>query len=69
VVEAAGVAGWFRLVGGAADAGGMSYQHARIDGEVGASSAADLRLTNTTLALGQNLPVQQWLYTLPPLGA
>lgn len=68
VASGAGTPGWFRLVAGAADPGELSFSHARIDGSVGTSSAHDLRLTAAALAAGQNLPVQQFLYTLPPIG-
>lgn len=69
VVTASGTAGWFRLVGKNADSGGASYAAPRIDGAIGTNGATELTLESTTLTAGQNIAVQQFLYTLPPLGA
>ena len=65
VVSTGGVAGWFRLVGASADDGELSYSAPRIDGAIG----AEMILDNTTLTVGQNVPLQSWIYTIPPVGA
>lgn len=69
VVSASGTAGWFRLVGPDNDAGGTTYAVPRIDGVVGSNGATELTLDSTALTAGQSITVQQFLYTLPPLGA
>lgn len=69
VVTTAGTAGWFRVVGKDADTGGTTYAAPRIDGTVGTNGATELTLESTALTAGQNIAVQQFLYTLPPLGA
>lgn len=69
VASADGTAGWFRLVGRLGDDGGHSLAAPRIDGSVGVV-AADFKLPSTDLTVGYAVPVQQFLFTLPPvLGA
>lgn len=60
-VIASGTAGWFRLYGPAEDADELSYALPRIDGAIG----SELLLETAALTSGQNIPVQQFTYTLP----
>ena len=69
LVSVAGTAGWFRLVGPAADDGSASFVLPRIDGAIAASGAAEMLLSDTALVSGASMPVQQFLFSLPPLGA
>ena len=52
VVSTAGTAGWFRIVGSEADAGGASVVLPRIDGTITSTGGGgDITLTSTALAL------------------
>lgn len=67
VVAAPGTVAWWRLVG-AADDGGDSLTAPRIDGDVGTPAApSDLTLATTIFAAGDMLPIDSFLYTIPPL--
>lgn len=67
---AAGTAGWFRLFGKVLDSGDYSFETARMDGTVGITSAFDLRLPTTAITSGYTIPIQQFLFSFPPvLGA
>ena len=61
---AAGVAGYFRYVANATDAGGASTSLPRIDGSVG-TSGADLNMSNTTIAIGATYTIDSFKLTLP----
>lgn len=63
----AGTAGWFRLVGAGADSGDLSYNAPRIDGTVRADGNGDMNLETIALTAGYKLPIQQFLFTLPPI--
>lgn len=62
-----GIAGWFRLVGAAEDAGGLSYSHPRIDGAIGIGGDVEMTLLSTNLTSGLVYDIQQFVYTLPPI--
>ncbi len=68
---ATGTAGWFRLVGNAADSGGASTVLPRIDGSIGLEddSTAQLILPDTALTASSSVEISQWFYAIPPLGA
>lgn len=67
---AVGTAGWFRLFGKALDSGDYSFSAARIDGTVGATAGFDFRVPSTAITPGYTIPVQQFLFSFPPvLGA
>lgn len=68
VVEETGAAGWFRLVGKDIDDGHGSFSSPRLDGVIGTGGAVDLTLESTALLAGASVPVQQFLYTIPPIG-
>lgn len=59
-----GTAGWFRLKGNAADAGGASTTAARLDGSVGVSGA-DLNLSNIAIAVGAPTTIDAFAFTVP----
>jgi hypothetical protein len=59
---AAGTAGWFRLRGNAADAGGVSTILPRLDGSV-AVSGADLNLSNISIAIGAPVTIDTFSWT------
>lgn len=61
---AAGTAGWFRMVGNAADAGGSSTSLPRLDGSV-AISGGDMNLSSTTIAVGVPTTIDVFTFTLP----
>ena len=61
---AAGVAGWFRLKGNAADAGALSTVLPRLDGSI-ATSGADLNLSNITISIGAPNTIDSFTYTQP----
>ena len=61
---AVGVAGWFRLRGNAADAGGVSTVLPRLDGSV-ATSGADLNLSNISIVIGGPSTVDTFTWTQP----
>lgn len=58
-----GAATWFRLYAGPADAGGLSYAHARLDGAMG----TDFVLPSYTITPATSVHIQQFLLTLPPV--
>jgi hypothetical protein len=67
---ATGVAGWFRLVGNAPDAGGFSTTAPRIDGMIGLPDAVgdvQMRLPNLSLSAASLIPHDSWWYAIPPL--
>lgn len=66
-VEQAGTATWFRVVGPASDAGGVSYSLPRIDGDIAADGSKELRLPSVTLGAGDVVSPIQFLYTFPPI--
>jgi hypothetical protein len=66
LVSVSGLAGWFRLVGAAADTGEPTYFLPRIDGSIG-ESGADFTVAESTLTAGQSIAVQQFSYTIPPI--
>lgn len=61
---AAGTAGWFRLVGNAADAGALSAVLPRLDGSVG-NSGADLNLSNLAIVVGAPTTIDSFSFTIP----
>jgi hypothetical protein len=61
---ASGTAGWFRMVGNAADAGGSSTSLPRLDGSV-AISGGDMNLSSTTIAIGVPTTIDVFTFTLP----
>jgi len=61
---AAGTAGWFRLIGSAADAGGASTLLPRLDGSI-ASSGADLNLSNTSITVNAPNTIDSFTFTIP----
>ena len=61
---AAGTAGWFRLMGNAADSLGASTTLPRLDGSIG-TSGADLNLSNIAIAVGAPNTVDVFSFTLP----
>lgn len=67
---ATGVAGWFRLRGNAADAGGASLDLPRIDGLINTvdfAGDAQLFLTTLNLTASSDLAINNWWYARPPL--
>lgn len=58
-----GAATWFRLYAAAADAGGLSYANARIDGAM----VEDFVLPAYTLVPATSVHIQQFLLTIPPV--
>lgn len=68
VCETPGNVGWWRLVA-PGDTGGDSNTAARIDGDVGTAAAPnDLTLARTAFSANDTLPIDSFLYTIPPLG-
>ncbi len=63
-VTTAGVAGWFRIVGNAADNGGNSTTLPRIDGSISTVSG-DMILANTSLAVNDVLTITAATITMP----
>lgn len=61
---AVGTAGWFRLIGSEADAGGASTVLPRVDGSV-ATSGADMNLSNITIAIGAPNTIDSFAWTQP----
>lgn len=61
---AVGTAGWFRLVGSDADAGGVSTTLCRVDGSI-AVSGADLNLSNLAVAVGAPSTIDSFSLTIP----
>lgn len=66
---AAGTAGWFRICGNAADAGGAdggggTYALPRLDGSIGVSGA-DLNLPNINFVIGTPVTIDVFQFTLP----
>lgn len=64
---AAGTAGWFRLIGPGADAGGIVASApwlARVDGSV-ATSGADLNMSNISITIGGPNTVDTFALTIP----
>lgn len=69
---AAGTAAWARLLGNAADAGDESLVMPRIDFAIGdLDTAGDYQMRLPILAItnGLSIPIEQWTYSLPPIGA
>ena len=64
---APGTATWFSLVV-AGDDGADTLSRPRVDGDIGSTSApSDMTLANTTLSADTAVPVQTFVYTIPPL--
>lgn len=61
---AVGTAGWFRLIGAAADAAGISTTLPRVDGSV-AVSGADLNLSNISVTIGGPNTIDTFSFTAP----
>jgi hypothetical protein len=61
---ASGVAGWFRFVGNATDAGASSTTLPRLDGSVG-TSGADLNMASTSVTVGATTTIDSYSLTLP----
>lgn len=61
---AVGTAGWFRLKGNAADAGGVSTTLPRMDGSI-AVSGADMNLSNISIAIGAPNTIDSFTWTQP----
>lgn len=59
-----GTAGWFRLVGNAADAGGSSTSLPRLDGSV-AISGGDMSLSSVTIVTSAPTTIDTFQFTLP----
>jgi len=59
---AAGTIGWFRFVGNAADAGGVSTALPRIDGTVGITTG-DARTSKVTYAIGETGTIDSFAIT------
>lgn len=67
LASAPGTAVWWRLVG-AGDLGGASMTAPRIDGDIGTTALPnDMTLSNTVFTAGSMLPIDSFLYTIPPL--
>lgn len=64
-----GTASWFRVYGPSADIGDVSYSAPRVDGDIGTdvASGAELILPSTALLAGDYVPIQSFLYTIPPI--
>ena len=62
---AAGVAGWFRMVGNVIDNGGPSTTLPRMDGSIGSPGAADMGLSNIQVAVGSPNTVDVFQFTVP----
>lgn len=70
VGEAAGTAGWVRLVGNVADPGTGSLTHARIDGAVdviGATTDSQLFLPTVEITAATIIDINYWWFAPPPL--
>lgn len=63
-INGGGTAGWFRLCGNAADAGGSSTTLPRLDGTV-AVSGGDLNLSSITIVNGAPTTIDTFTFTLP----
>lgn len=61
---AAGTAGWFRMIGNAADGGASSTVLPRIDGNIGISGA-DLNISSTSIVSGRVYTIDSYKITLP----
>ncbi|GAA0721274.1 hypothetical protein [Dokdonella soli] len=63
-----GTAGWWRLIT-PLDDGNPSYSLPRIDGAISAdpASGAEMILASTTLTTGTAIPLDSFLYTIPPI--
>jgi len=64
VAVASGVAGWFRFVGNATDAGSASTTLPRIDGSIGISGA-DMNIGSTTITAAKTYTIDNFVMTLP----
>ena len=63
--SAAGIAGWFRLMGNAVDALGTSTTLARMDGSI-AQTGGDLNLSSVTTVVAAPATIDVFQFTLPP---
>lgn len=64
-----GTVAWWRLVA-LGDTGTDSTTAARIDGDIGTAAApSDMTLSLVNFNANQALPIDSFLYTIPPLGA
>ena len=64
-----GTATWFRVVGKAQDLGEINYDLPRVDGDISddPDSGAELILPVVTLMAGDYVPIDMFLYTIPPI--
>lgn len=67
IPSVAGTAGWFRLVGKLADTGGYSFAASRIDGSIGTGGVVDMKIPTLSLTVGFAVPIQQFLFSFPPI--
>lgn len=70
--SATGTAGWFRLLPNASDAGGYSLTAPRLDGAIrldGASGDGQMVLITTSISPATAIPISNWWFALPPIGA
>ena len=61
-----GVAGWFRLLPNAADAGADSLSALRVDGSIGLD-VGEMILPSTSITPSTAIGLTSWWYALPPL--
>lgn len=64
-----GTAGWGRLMAKAPDDGEESVIAPRIDFSIGGAGPVDFVFANPVIATGANVLIQQFLYSITPLGA
>ncbi len=62
--SANGTAGWFRLMGNAADSGASSTTLPRIDGAI-ATSGGDMNFSSLTVAVGSITTIDAFTYSIP----
>jgi hypothetical protein len=63
-----GLATWFRVLSNTPDNGSLSFDLARIDGDISPSNPdAEMRLLNPVLQVGVVKTLDHFLYTIPPV--
>lgn len=63
-----GNAGWFRIIGNAADPGGSALSLPRIDGSIGTADAPkEMTWSDRALVAGRVYPFSSLIFALPPL--
>jgi hypothetical protein len=68
--NAAGNAGWFRIVGPSADAGGTSATAPRIDGSIGVTATpGDMTWGSVAVLASNSYAITSLFFVLPPLSA